>query len=200
MDGSIEALADSLIKLSIEKIQVSVIHKAVGGITESDVLLASASDAIIIGFQVRPSASARKLAEKEGVEIKTFSIIYEAIAVIRSAMEGMMEPVKEEKVIAMLEVREVFKITGVGSIAGCFVTEGKIMKNTPIRLIRDGIVTYPSKEGATAKIAALKRFKDDVKEVKSGLECGLSIENFNDIKTGDVIEGYEISEVKARLS
>ncbi|MBK6392804.1 MAG: translation initiation factor IF-2 [Saprospiraceae bacterium] len=200
VDGSIEALADSLIKLSIEKIQVSVIHKAVGGITESDVLLASASDAIIIGFQVRPSASARKLAEKEGVEIKTFSIIYEAIAVIRSAMEGMMEPVKEEKVIAMLEVREVFKITGVGSIAGCFVTEGKIMKNTPIRLIRDGIVTYPSKEGATAKIAALKRFKDDVKEVKSGLECGLSIENFNDIKTGDVIEGYEISEVKARLS
>lgn len=200
VDGSIEALADSLIKLSIEKIQVSVIHKAVGGITESDVLLASASDAIIIGFQVRPSAGARKLAEKEGVEIKTFSIIYEAINVIRSAMEGMMEPTKEEKVIAMVEVREVFKITGVGSVAGCFVTEGKVMKNTPIRLIRDGIVVYPAKDSATAKIAALKRFKDDVKEVRSGSECGISIENFNDIKAGDLIEGYEISEVKARLA
>ncbi len=200
VDGSIEALADSLIKLSIEKIQVSVIHKAVGGITESDVLLASASDAIIIGFQVRPSAGARKLAEKEGVEIKTFSIIYEAINVIRSAMEGMMEPTKEEKVIAMVEVREVFKITGIGTVAGCFVTEGKVMKNTPIRLIRDGIVVYPAKDGATAKIAALKRFKDDVKEVRSGSECGISIENFNDIKAGDLIEGYEISEVKARLA
>lgn len=199
VDGSIEALTDSLVKLSIEKIQVSVIHKAVGGITESDVLLASASDAIIIGFQVRPTAGARKLAEKEGVEIKTFSIIYEAINTIKSAMEGMMEPTTEEKVIAQVDVREVFKVTGVGTVAGCFVTEGRIMKNTPIRIIRDGIVLYPSKAGQTAKIAALKRFKDDVKEVKSGTECGISIENFNDIKIGDVIEGYEISEVKAKL-
>jgi translation initiation factor IF-2 len=199
VDGSIEALSDSLIKLSIEKIQVSVIHKAVGGITESDVLLASASDAIIIGFQVRPSSGARKLAEKEGVEIKTFSIIYEAINTIKSAMEGMMEPTTEEKVIAQVEVREVFKVSGIGSVAGCFVTEGRIMKNTPIRIIRDGIVLYPAKAGQTAKIAALKRFKDDVKEVKSGTECGISIENFNDIKIGDIIEGYEISEVKAKL-
>ncbi len=199
VDGSIEALSDSLIKLSIEKIQVSVIHKAVGGITESDVLLASASDAIIIGFQVRPSAGARKLAEKEGVEIKTYSIIYEAIETVKAAMEGMLEPTKEEKVIATVEVREVFKITGVGTIAGSFVTEGRIMKNTPIRVIRDGIIVYPAKDGATAKIAALKRFKDDVKEVKSGTECGISIENYNDIKIGDIIEGYEISEVKAKL-
>lgn len=200
VDGSIEALADSLIKLSIEKIQVSVIHKAVGGITESDVLLASASDAIIIGFQVRPSAGARKLAEKEGVEIKTFSIIYEAINTIKSAMEGMMEPTKEEKVIATIEVREIFKVSNVGTVAGCFVTEGRVMKNTPIRVIRDGIIVYPAKTASTAKIAALKRFKDDVKEVKSGMECGISIENFNDIKPGDIIEGYEISEVKARLN
>ncbi len=200
VDGSVEALSDSLIKLSIEKIQVSVIHKAVGGITESDVLLASASDAIIIGFQVRPSASARKLAEKEGVEIKTYSIIYEAINEIKSAMEGMMEPTREEKVIAMVEVREVFKISKVGTVAGCFVTEGKIMKNTPIRLIRDGIVIYPARESNTAKIAALKRFKEDVKEVKSGMECGISIENFSDIKAGDIIEGYEISEIKAKLN
>jgi translation initiation factor IF-2 len=200
VDGSIEALADSLIKLSIEKIQVSVIHKAVGGITESDVLLASASDAIIIGFQVRPSSGARKLAEKEGVEIKTFSIIYEAINTIKSAMEGMMEPTKEEKVIATIEVREIFKVSNVGTVAGCFVTEGRVMKNTPIRVVRDGIIVYPAKNAATAKIAALKRFKDDVKEVKSGMECGISIENYNDIKPGDIIEGYEISEVKARLN
>jgi len=200
VDGSVEALSDSLIKLSIEKIQVSVIHKAVGGITESDVLLASASDAIIIGFQVRPSSSARKLAEKEGVEIKTYSIIYEAIEVIKAAMEGMIEPTKEEKVIATIEVREVFKISNIGTVAGCFVTEGRIMKNTPIRLIRDGIVVYPARDNNTAKIAALKRFKDDVKEVKSGMECGISIENFGDIKVGDIIEGYEISEVKAKLN
>ena len=200
VDGSVEALSDSLIKLSIEKIQVSVIHKAVGGITESDVLLASASDAIIIGFQVRPSASARKLAEKEGVEIKTYSIIYEAIEVIKAAMEGMIEPTKEEKVVATIEVREVFKISNIGTVAGCFVTEGRVMKNTPIRLIRDGIVVYPARDNNTAKIAALKRFKDDVKEVKSGLECGISIENFSDIKVGDIIEGYEISEVKAKLN
>ncbi|MDZ4710227.1 MAG: translation initiation factor IF-2 [Saprospiraceae bacterium] len=200
VDGSVEALSDSLIKLSIEKIQVSVIHKAVGGITESDVLLASASDAIIIGFQVRPSASARKLAEKEGVEIKTYSIIYEAIEVIKAAMEGMIEPTKEEKVVASIEVREVFKISNIGTVAGCFVTEGRVMKNTPIRLIRDGIVVYPARDNNTAKIAALKRFKDDVKEVKSGLECGISIENFSDIKVGDIIEGYEISEVKAKLN
>lgn len=200
VDGSIEALSDSLIKLSVESIQVNVIHKAVGQIIESDVLLASASDAIIIGFQVRPSLNARKLAEREGVEIKTYSIIYEAIEEIKSAMEGMLEPTKEEKITAQIDVRETYKISKVGTIAGCYVQEGKVSRNNYIRLIRNGIVVYPIKEGQLGEIASLKRHKDDVKEVKNGLECGLSIKNFNDIKVDDVIEAYEIVEVKQTLS
>lgn len=199
VDGSIEALSDSLIKLSIESVKVNVIHKAVGAITESDILLASASDAIIIGFQVRPSATARKLAEREGVEIKLYSIIYEAIEEIKMAIEGMLEPTREEKIIGSVDVKEVFKITKVGTVAGCQVAEGKILRNSPIRLIRDGIVTYPTKEGQTAEIASLKRVKDDVKEVRAGMECGIAIKNFNDIKVGDVIEAYEIIETKQKL-
>ncbi len=199
VDGSIEALSDSLIKQSIETVQVNVIHKAVGQIIESDVLLASASDAIIIGFQVRPSLGARKLAEKEGVEIKTYSIIYEAIEEIRSAIEGMLEPTKEEKVIGEVQVRETYKISKVGTIAGCYVQDGKITRNAHIRLIRNGIVIYPTKEGVHGEVSSLKRFKDDAKEVKSGLECGLTIKNFNDIKIDDIIEAYEIVEVKQTL-
>ncbi|MDX1940972.1 MAG: translation initiation factor IF-2, partial [Saprospiraceae bacterium] len=200
VDGSVEALSDSLIKLSIEKVQVNVIHRAVGAITESDVLLASASDAIIVGFQVRPSANARKLAEKEGVQIKLYSIIYEAIEEIKMAIEGMLEPTKEEKIVAQVEVREVFKISKVGTIAGCYVQEGKITRNTSVRIIRDGIVVFPTREGAAAKIASLKRFKEDMKEVKNGMECGISIENYNDIKVGDIIEGFEIIEIKQKLA
>jgi translation initiation factor IF-2 len=200
VDGSIEALSDSLIKLSVEKIKVNVIHKAVGQIVESDILLASASDAIVIGFQVRPSPSARALAEKEGVEIKLYSIIYEAIDEIKMAMEGMLEPTKEEKIVAQVEVREVFKVTKVGTIAGCMVIDGKIMRNNPIRIIRDGIVIYPNKEGVVGEISSLKRFKDDAKEVKENMECGISIKNYNDIKVGDIIEAYEITEVKTRLA
>ncbi len=199
VDGSVEALADSLIKLSVEKIQVSVIHKAVGPIAESDILLASASDAIVIGFQVRPSPGARSLAEKEGVQIKLYSIIYEAIDEIKAAMEGMLEPTKEEKIVGQVEVREVFKVSKVGSVAGCMVIDGKVARNNPIRIIRDGIVVYPNREGATAEIASLKRFKDDVKEVKENMECGITIKNFNDIKVGDIIEAYEITEIKQKL-
>ncbi len=199
VDGSVEALSDSLIKLSMEKIQVNVIHKAVGQIADSDVMLASASDAIIIGFQVRPSLSARKLAEKEGVEIKLYSIIYEAIEEIKAAMEGMLEPTKEEEIMGQVEVREVFKISKVGTVAGCYVQEGKINRNNHIRIIRDGIVIYPVHEGQHAEMGSLKRFKEDVKEVKNGMECGITIKNFNDLKLGDVIEAYVINEVKATL-
>ena len=199
VDGSVEALSDSLIKQSIESVQVNVLHKAVGQIVESDVLLASASDAIIIGFQVRPSGGARKLAEREGVQIKMYSIIYEAIEEIRAAIEGMLEPTKEEKITAQVEVRETFKISKVGTVAGCYVTDGKIQRNSKIRLIRNGIVVYPAKEGQVAELASLKRFKDDVREVKSGMECGLNIKNFNDIKVGDVVEAYEIVEIKQTL-
>ena len=199
-DGSVEALADSLIKQSQETVQVRVIHKAVGQIIESDVNLASASDAIIIGFQVRPSAGARQLAEREGVEIKMYSIIYEAIEEIRTAIEGMLEPTKEEKIIAQVEVREVYKISKVGTVAGCYVTEGKISRNTHIRVIRDGIVVFPNKEGGVGELSSLKRFKDDMKEVKFGFECGLTIKGFNDIEVGDTIEGYEIIEIKQKLA
>ncbi len=199
VDGSVEALSDSLIKLSIESVQVNVIHRAVGQITESDVLLASASDAIIIGFQVRPSSGARRLAEREGVQIKLYSIIYEAIEEVKMAIEGMLEPTKEEKIVAQVEVREVFKISKVGTVAGCYVQEGKITRNTSIRLVRNGIVVYPTREGVAGEISSLKRFKEDVKEVKSGMECGVSIKNFNDIKVGDIIEGYEILEIKRKL-
>jgi translation initiation factor IF-2 len=199
VDGSIEALSDSLIKLSVESIQVNVIHKAVGAISESDVLLASASDAIIIGFQVRPSAGAKAVAEREGVEIKIYSIIYEAIEHIKAAMEGMLDTIKEEKVVGVVEVREIYKISKVGTIAGCFVREGKITRNSGVRVIRDGIVIFPNKEGAFAEISSLKRFKEDVREVKSNLECGLSIKNFNNIDVGDMIESYEIIETKQTL-
>ena len=199
VDGSIEALSDSLIKLSMEKIQVNVIHKAVGQIVDSDVMLASASDAIIIGFQVRPSITARKLAEKEGVEIKLYSIIYETINEIKAAMEGMLEPTKEEEIMGQVEIREVYKISKIGTVAGCFVQEGKISRNHHIRIIRDGIVVYPANANQHAELASLKRFKDDAKEVKAGMECGLTIKNFNDIKEGDVVESYVINEVKAKL-
>lgn len=199
-DGSIEALSDALIKLSVETIQINVIHKAVGQIIESDILLASASDAIIIGFQVRPSQTARKLAEKEGVEIKTYSIIYEALEEIKMAMEGMLEPTKEEKILGQLDVREVYKISKLGTIAGCFVSEGKVMRNSRVRIIRDGIVVYPTKEGVVGELGSLKRFKDDIKEVKNGMECGVTVKNFNDIKVGDAIEVYEIIEVKQSLN
>jgi translation initiation factor IF-2 len=199
VDGSIEALSDSLIKLSVETVQVNVIHKAVGQVIESDVMLASASDAIIIAFQVRPSINARQLAEKEGVQIKPYSIIYEAIEEIKLAIEGLLEPTKEEKITAQVEVRETFKISRVGTIAGCFVREGSITRNSHLRLIREGIVIYPTKEGVVGELSSLKRFKDDVKEVKSGMECGISIKNYNDIKVGDVIETYEIVEIKQRL-
>ena len=190
VDGSIEAMSGSLIKLSKETVQVNVIHAAVGQISESDVLLAAASNAIIVGFQVRPSASARKLAEKEEIEIRLYSIIYDAINDIKDAIEGMLEPVMKEEIVASVEVLEIFKISKVGTVAGCIVREGKLQRNTPIRVIRDGIVIY------TGKLGSLKRFKDDVKEVLTGQDCGLNIESFNDIRVGDVIEGYEQVEVK----
>lgn len=193
VDGSVEALSDSLIRLSTEEIQVNVIHKAVGQISESDITLAAASDAIIIGFQVRPSQAARKMAEKDGVEIRLYSIIYDAIDEVKSAMEGMLSPEIKEEMTAYVEVREVFKITKVGTVAGCMVKEGKIKRSNKIRLIRDGIVIY------SGELGSLKRFKDDVKEVASGYECGLNINNFNDMKVGDVIEAFEEIEVKKTL-
>lgn len=199
VDGSIEALTDSLIKLSVESIHVNVIHKAVGGISESDVLLASASDAIIVGFQVRPSAQARALAEREGVQIKHYSIIYEAIDEVKAAMEGLLEPTKEEKIVSQIEVREVYRISKIGSIAGCYVQEGKVLRSSFVRVIRDGIVIFPTKEGHNGEIDSLKRLKDDVKEVRAGLECGILIKNFNDIEVGDTIEAYEIIEIKQKL-
>ena len=199
VDGSVEALSDALIKQSIESVQVNVIHKAVGQIIESDVLLASASDAIIIGFQVRPSVTARKLAEKEGVEIKLYSIIYNAIEEVRAAMEGMLEPTMRENIVGQIEVREVYKISKVGTVAGCYVTEGKVTRQNYVRLVRDGIVVFPTKEGAKGEFSSLKRFKEDVKEVKNGFECGLTIKNYNDIEVGDVIEVYEIVTEKQTL-
>jgi translation initiation factor IF-2 len=199
VDGSVEALSDSLIKLSVEKVSVNVIQKAVGQIVDSDVMLASASDAIIIGFQVRPSLTARKLAEKEGVEIKLYSIIYEAIDEVKAAIEGMLEPTKEEEIMGQTEIREVYKISKVGTVAGSFVLEGKISRNHHVRIIRNGIVAYPVNANQNAELASLKRFKEDVKEVKAGMECGITIKNYNDIKVGDIIESYVINEVKATL-
>lgn len=193
VDGSVEALSDSLIKLSTEQIQLNIIHKAVGQISESDVLLAAASNAVIVGFQVRPSMNARKLAEKEQIDIRLYSIIYDAIEEIKAAMEGMLMPEIKEEIVATLEIKEVFKIGKVGTIAGCIVREGKISRNSKVRVIRDGIVIY------TGELGSLKRFKDDVKEVVSGLECGLNIQNFNDIKQGDIIEAYQEVEVKKTL-
>ncbi len=198
VDGSVEALSDSLQKLSTEEIAVRVVHKAVGAITESDVLLATASDAVIVGFNVRPSSQASRLAETEGVEIKTYSIIYNAIEEVKSAMEGMLEPKIQEKIVANVEVRNVFKFDK-ATVAGCYVLDGKIFRNSKIRLVRDGIVVYPVGEGATAELQSLKRFKDDVKEVASSMECGLTIKNFNDIRVGDIVEAYEEEEVKRTL-
>ena len=193
VDGSIEALADSLQRLSTEEIQVNIIHKAVGGITDSDVLLASASKAVIVGFQVRPAASARKLAEKEDIEIRLYSIIYDAINDIKDAMSGMLSPDLKEEITCTLEIRETFKISKVGTIAGCMVTDGTITRNTRVRIIREGVVVY------TGELGSLKRFKDDVKEVKKGMDCGLHIKNFNDIKVGDVIEGFKEVEVQREI-
>lgn len=194
VDGSVEALADALLKLTTQEVQVNTIHKAVGPITEGDVLLASASNAVIIGFQVRPSVAARKLAEQEQIDIRLYSVIYNAINEIKSAIEGMLAPEIEEKVIANLEVRDVFKITKVGTVAGCMVLDGKIHRNSTIRLIRDGIVVY------TGNLGSLKRFKDDVKEVTAGYECGLNIDRFNDLKVGDIIEAFETIEIARKLT
>jgi translation initiation factor IF-2 len=193
VDGSIEALSDSLLKLSTEKVQVNIIHKSVGAISETDVMLASASNAIIVGFQVRPSVTARKLAETEEIDIRLYSIIYDAINEVKAAMEGMLAPEFEEKIVCNIVVREVFNITKVGTIAGAYVLDGKVMRNTKVRVIRDGIVIH------TGSLGSLKRFKDDVKEVTANYECGLNIEGFNDIKVDDIIEGYDMVEIKAKL-
>ena len=193
VDGSVEALSDSLLKLSTEEVRVNVIHKAVGAISESDVLLAAASDAIIIGFQVRPSANARKLAEKESIEIRLYSVIYDAINEVKSGIEGMLAPEEKEEVTATAEVKETFKISKVGTIAGCIIKEGKLTRTSKVRVIRDGIVVY------TGELGSLKRFKDDVKEVSAGMDCGLNINGYNDVKVGDVIEAYNIVEIKRTL-
>ena len=193
VDGSIEALSDSLIKLSTEKIQVNVIQKAVGQISENDVNLAAASDAIIVAFQVRPSASARKLAEQEGVDIRTYSVIYDAIEEVKDAMEGMLSPEIKEEVTAQVEVRQVYHISKVGTVAGAYVIDGKVHRSDKARVVRDGIVVF------TGEINALKRFKDDVKEVSTNFECGLSLVNYNDLREGDIIETFAEIEVKAKL-
>jgi translation initiation factor IF-2 len=193
VDGSVEALSDSLLKLSTENIQINVIHKAVGAISDSDILLAAASNAIICGFQVRPTTSARKMADKEEIDVRLYSIIYDAIEEIKSAMEGMLSPEIKEEITATVEIREVFKITKVGTVAGCLVREGKIKRSNKIRIIRDGIVVY------TGELDSLKRFKDDVKEVGTNYECGLNIKGYNDIRVGDMIESFEETEVKKTL-
>ena len=198
VDGSVEALSDSLQKLSTQEILVSVIHKGVGQINESDIVLAEASDAIVIGFNVRPSLQASRVADKAGIEIKLYSIIYNAIEEIKSAMEGMLEPKIQERIVANVEIREVFKFDK-ATVAGCTVLDGRIKRDNKVRLIRDGIVVYPTAEGASAELGSLKRYKDDVKEVLSGMECGLTIKNYNDIKVGDIVEAYEEEEVKRTL-
>ena len=193
VDGSVEALSDSLLRLSVDEVQVNVIHKAVGQISEADVLLATASDAIIIGFQVRPSLNARKTAENEGIDIRLYSVIYDAINEVKDALEGLLSPDVKEEIMGSAEIRDVFKITKVGNVAGCYVLDGKINRKDPIRLIRDGIVIY------NGKLSSLKRFKDDVKEVARGYECGMQIDGYNDIKLGDVIEQYRETEVARKL-
>ena len=193
VDGSVEALSDSLIKLSTEQVRVNVIHKAVGAISESDVILAEASDAVIIGFQVRPSTDARKIADEQGIEIRIYSVIYDAINDVKDGIEGMLEPIKKEEITGTAEVKQTFKISKVGTIAGCLVRDGKISKTAQCRLIRDGIVVY------TGELASLKRGKDDVKEVSAGMECGIGIEKFNDLKVGDNIEAFVITEIKQKL-
>jgi translation initiation factor IF-2 len=193
VDGSIEALSDALLGLSTEEIQVNIVHKGVGAISEADVNLASASDAIILGFQVRPSLGARRLSDEEQIDIRLYSVIYKAIDEIKSAMEGMLSPDIEENILGTAEIREVFEISKVGTIAGCYVTDGVIKRTSKIRIIRDGIVVH------TGLLGSLKRFKDDVKEVKNNYECGLNIEKYNDIKESDVIEAYEEVEVARKL-
>jgi len=197
VDGSVEALSDSLLKLSTDEVEVNIIHKAVGAISEGDILLASTSEGIVIGFQVRPTPSARKIAERENVEIRLYSVIYDAINDVKDAMEGLLAPDIEEEIVGNVEIREVFKISKVGTVAGCYVTEGYIKRNSKIRLIRDGIVIYGGESGG--ELQALKRFKDDVNEVRQGFECGVSMRNYNDIKVGDVLEVYEEKEVKREL-
>jgi translation initiation factor IF-2 len=198
VDGSVEALSDSLQKLSTEEILVNVIHKGVGQINESDIVLAEASDAIVIGFNVRPSMQANRIAENAGIQIRTYSIIYNAIEEVKSAMEGMLEPKIQEKIVANVEVKEVFKFDK-ATVAGCQVLDGRLKRDNKVRLIRDGIVVYPTAEGASAELGSLKRYKDDAKEVVSGMECGLTIKNYSDIKVGDIIEAYEEEEVKRTL-
>jgi len=198
VDGSVEALSDSLQKLSTEEILVNVIHKGVGQINESDIVLAEASDAIVIAFNVRPSQQAARIADNAGIEIKMYSIIYTAIDEVKSAMEGMMEPTVKEKIIGNVEIKEVFKFDK-AVVAGCIVRDGKVKRDSKVRLIRDGIVVYPTAENAIAELGSLKRFKDDAKEVLHGMECGLTIKNYNDIKVGDVVEAYELEEVKRTL-
>ena len=193
VDGSVEALSDSLIKLSTEEVKVNVIHKAVGGISESDVLLAEASDAVIVGFQVRPTVDARKAADREGIEIRLYSVIYDCINEVKDGIEGMLEPEKKEEVIATAEVKQTFRISKVGTIAGCLVRDGKMVQKSKVRLIRDGIVVY------TGELGSLQVGKDTVKEVIAGKECGLSIAGYNDIKDGDVIEAFQIVEIKRTL-
>ena len=193
VDGSIEALSGSLQKLGNEEVSVQIIHTGSGAISESDVLLASASDAIIIGFQVRPTIQARKLAETEEIDIRLFSVIYDAVDEVRDALEGLLSPEIKEQIVGNVEVREIFKVSKVGTIAGCYVTEGKVERNNPVRIVRDGVVIYDG------NISALKRFKDDVREVTSGYECGISIQNYNDLKVGDVFESYKITESKRTL-
>jgi translation initiation factor IF-2 len=194
VDGSVEALSGSLLKLSTGEVQVNIILKGVGAINESDVLLASASDAVIIAFNVRPTGKARKLAEHEEIDIRTYSVIYNAINDVKDALEGMLSPEIKEEIIGTAEVREVFRVTKVGNVAGCLVVNGKIFRADPVRLIRDGVVIYDN------KLASLKRFKDDAKEVVAGMECGIMIENFNDVKVGDLIESYREREVKRKLA
>ena len=193
VDGSVEALTDSFQKLSTEEIAVNILHKGVGAITESDVLLASASDAIIIGFNVRPAGNARMVADKEEIDIRTYSIIYDAINDLKDAMEGMLSPEMKEEITGTAEIRETFKISKIGTIAGCMVISGKIFRNSGVRLIRDGVVIY------TGELASLKRFKDDVKEVSKGYDCGIQVKNYNDIKEGDIIESYQEVAVKKKL-
>jgi translation initiation factor IF-2 len=193
VDGSVEALADSLMRLSTGEVKVQVIHKGVGAISESDVLLAAASNAVVVGFHVRPNMNARRLAESENVDIRLYNIIYDAINEVRSALEGMLSPSLSEEILATVEVRDTFKVSKVGTIAGCYVKEGKITRNSRVRLVRDGLVVF---EGG---IASLKRFKDDVRDVEQGFECGLAIEGFNDIKVGDIVESYKTVETKRKL-
>ena len=193
LDGSVEALTDSFLKLSTEEIQVNIIHKGVGAITESDVLLASASDAIVIGFNVRPMGNARQLADKEEIDIRMYSIIYDAINDLKDAMEGMLSPEMKEEITGTAEIRETFKISKIGTIAGCMVTNGKIFRNSGVRLIREGVVVF------TGELASLKRFKDDVKEVSKGYDCGMQVKNYNDIREGDIIEAFQEVAVKKKL-